>query len=114
MEVYQQTMPLYFPRSTSEELWAISKLPQDLGSEDGEPVIEERKIPILDRPMPIPAAGKAWDLICARENKISLGTCVCPCEAHIMHGRRAFFFSLFFKHTLLWKGRTGVTGKEGK
>ena len=51
MEVYQQLLPLYFPRSAAEEAWALDRLPSDLGNEDGEPVVEERKITIMDRPL---------------------------------------------------------------
>lgn len=60
METYQQIMPLYFPRSGAEALWSASKLPTDLGNEDGEPVIEERKIPILDRPLPLGGYSAVW------------------------------------------------------
>jgi O-acetyl-ADP-ribose deacetylase (regulator of RNase III) len=44
--LYNETLPLYCPRSKSEERDAISKLPADTGNEFGETVIEERKIRI--------------------------------------------------------------------
>jgi hypothetical protein len=43
-------LPLYFPRDKQEEEIAISKLPADVGDENGETVIDERKIRI--RPLP--------------------------------------------------------------
>jgi hypothetical protein len=43
-------LPLYFPRDKQEEEIAVSKLPADVGDENGETVISERKIRI--RPLP--------------------------------------------------------------
>ena len=43
-------MPLYFPRNLQEELYAAQRLPLDVGNEDGEPVIAERKIRIAATP----------------------------------------------------------------
>ena len=43
-------LPLYFPRDKQEEEIAVSKLPADVGDENGETVIDERKIRI--RPLP--------------------------------------------------------------
>lgn len=43
-------LPLYFPRDKKEEEIAISKLPADVGDENGETVIDERKIRI--KPLP--------------------------------------------------------------
>jgi len=47
-------LPLYFPRSHQEELYAAQRLPADVGNENGEPVIAERKIRIAANP----AVGK--------------------------------------------------------
>ena len=49
-ETYRQILPLYFPRGIKEEEESVHKLPKDLGNEDGEPVIQERQIRILDKP----------------------------------------------------------------
>ncbi|KAI3696338.1 hypothetical protein L1987_79351 [Smallanthus sonchifolius] len=49
-EVYKRLLPLYFPRDKKEEAIAISKLPADVGDENGETVIDERKIRI--KPLP--------------------------------------------------------------
>ncbi|KAI7748202.1 hypothetical protein M8C21_002911, partial [Ambrosia artemisiifolia] len=49
-EIYKRLLPLYFPRDKKEEEIAISKLPADVGDENGETVIDERKIRI--KPLP--------------------------------------------------------------
>ena len=49
-------LPLYFPRDKQEEETAVSKLPADVGDENGETVIDERKIRI--RPLPAGAADR--------------------------------------------------------
>ncbi|XP_073143273.1 uncharacterized protein [Henckelia pumila] len=49
-EIYKRLLPLYFPRDKHEEEIAISKLPADVGDENGETVIDERKIRI--KPLP--------------------------------------------------------------
>ncbi|OWF51677.1 protein GDAP2 homolog [Mizuhopecten yessoensis] len=50
MEVYEKVMPLYFPRSSKEEAMASCMLPENVGNEDGEPIIAERQIRIMDKP----------------------------------------------------------------
>ncbi|KAI4373842.1 hypothetical protein MLD38_011914 [Melastoma candidum] len=55
-EIYKRLLPLYFPRDKHEEEVAISKLPMDVGDENGETIIEERKIRI--NPFPKKAAVK--------------------------------------------------------
>ncbi|KAG6407847.1 hypothetical protein SASPL_130847 [Salvia splendens] len=49
-EIYKRLLPLYFPRDKIEEEIAVSKLPADVGDENGETVIDERKIRI--QPLP--------------------------------------------------------------
>ncbi|KAH3889005.1 protein GDAP2 homolog [Dreissena polymorpha] len=49
--VYGKTLPLYFPRSPEEQHKVRALLPEDIGNENGEPVIPERQIRILDKPM---------------------------------------------------------------
>ncbi|XP_072036889.1 protein GDAP2 homolog isoform X2 [Amphiura filiformis] len=46
-DIYQDLLPLYFPRNTIEEQWAIDLLPENVGNQDGEPVIAERQIRIM-------------------------------------------------------------------
>eukprot|EP00040_Diaphanoeca_grandis_P023166 m.125620 g.125620 ORF g.125620 m.125620 type:complete len:508 (-) comp29142_c0_seq1:88-1611(-) len=50
-EIYHTILPVYFPRSKTEQTWAIENCPGDIGNQDGEPVIEERKIRIMTGPM---------------------------------------------------------------
>lgn len=49
-EIYKRLLPLYFPRNRSEEEMARSKLPPDVGDENGETSISERKIRITALP----------------------------------------------------------------
>ncbi|XP_020525697.1 ganglioside-induced differentiation-associated protein 2 isoform X3 [Amborella trichopoda] len=49
-EIYKRLLPLYFPRDKHEEEVALSKLPADVGDENGETTIDERKIRI--KPLP--------------------------------------------------------------
>jgi O-acetyl-ADP-ribose deacetylase (regulator of RNase III) len=49
-EIYKRLLPLYFPRDKREEELAITKLPADVGDENGETIIDERKIRI--KPLP--------------------------------------------------------------
>lgn len=49
-DMYKSILPLYFPRSPGEEKDSVSKLPEDIGNEMGEPVIPERQIRITDKP----------------------------------------------------------------
>lgn len=50
-DAYMKILPLYFPRSSREEVEAIKLLPEDIGNENGEPIIPERQIRIMDKPM---------------------------------------------------------------
>ncbi|XP_055801154.1 uncharacterized protein LOC129870402 isoform X2 [Solanum dulcamara] len=54
-EIYKRLLPLYFPRDKHEEEVALSKLPADVGDENGETTIDERKIRIK----PLPNAKKS-------------------------------------------------------
>ena len=65
-DVYKSLLPLYFPRSIREEEESISRLPKDLGNEDGEPVIKERQIRILDKPAFAAYSKSVFFLPCAR------------------------------------------------
>lgn len=49
--IYRKVMPLYFPRNKEEEEFALNELPDDIGNETGEPVIAERQIRIMDKPL---------------------------------------------------------------
>ncbi|KAJ8468050.1 hypothetical protein OPV22_030602 [Ensete ventricosum] len=54
-EIYKRLLPLYFPRDKHEEEIAVSKLPADVGDENGETIIDERKIRI--KPLPAVSAS---------------------------------------------------------
>ncbi|KAL2344607.1 hypothetical protein Fmac_005892 [Flemingia macrophylla] len=49
-EIYKRLLPLYFPRDKHEEQVALTKLPADVGDENGETIIDERKIRIKTLP----------------------------------------------------------------
>jgi hypothetical protein len=48
--IYLELLPLYFPRSAQEEMYATMQLPEDTGNEWGESVIAERQIRIATIP----------------------------------------------------------------
>ncbi|CAA0833059.1 appr-1-p processing enzyme family protein [Striga hermonthica] len=86
-EIYKRLLPLYFPRDKLEEEIAISKLPADVGDENGETVIDERKIRI--KPLPnlkktIPKSPQAssdlqvTDIILARKDSSYLDSYLDP------------------------------------
>lgn len=49
--IYRKVMPFYFPRNRQEEEFLVNELPDDIGNENGEPVIPERQIRIMDKPV---------------------------------------------------------------
>ncbi|MED6134816.1 hypothetical protein PIB30_040524 [Stylosanthes scabra] len=69
-EIYKRLLPLYFPRDKHEEEVALLKLPTDVGDENGETVIDERKIRIKPLPKkqvpkpPEPPAGVPVSDLC--------------------------------------------------
>ncbi|XP_048226975.1 protein GDAP2 homolog isoform X2 [Ricinus communis] len=61
-EIYKRLLPLYFPRDKHEEEVAIAKLPSDVGDENGETIIDERKIrikPLPKKTIPKPPQAEA-------------------------------------------------------
>uniref|UniRef100_A0A6B0VDR9 Putative hismacro and sec14 domain-containing-containing protein n=1 Tax=Ixodes ricinus TaxID=34613 RepID=A0A6B0VDR9_IXORI len=48
--MYEQLLPLYFPRTQWEEHMAQRALPKDVGGPNGEPLLPERIIRIVDKP----------------------------------------------------------------
>ena len=65
VELYRLLLSLYFPRSLAEELCARKMLPPDCGDENGEIVIDERRIRIK----PGPSSGVSC----------CMGCCCCWC-----------------------------------
>lgn len=49
--IYSQILPLYFPRCENEEVYACYKLPEDIGGINGEPLLPERQIRVVDQPV---------------------------------------------------------------
>ena len=49
--LYEQILPLYFPRCDNEEIYACYKLPYDIGGGNGEPLLPERQIRVVDQPI---------------------------------------------------------------
>ncbi|KAK9884888.1 hypothetical protein WA026_009124 [Henosepilachna vigintioctopunctata] len=48
--IYEVLLPLYFPRSKMEEEASRWQLPSDVGGPDGEPLLPDRQIRIIDNP----------------------------------------------------------------
>jgi hypothetical protein len=48
--IYEVLLPLYFPRSLQEEEAALWQLPANVGGPDGEPLLPDRQIRIIDNP----------------------------------------------------------------
>eukprot|EP01136_Pigoraptor_vietnamica_P037897 Opistho-1_new@106489 len=74
IHLYEQLMPLYFPRTSAEEAYATRHLPENIGNEDGEPVIEERKIRIADNPVIARIEGNDDDGEVSHERARALST----------------------------------------
>ncbi|XWS64206.1 hypothetical protein CRYUN_Cryun06bG0166600 [Craigia yunnanensis] len=84
-EIYKRLLPLYFPRDKHEEEVAISKLPADVGDENGETIIDERKIRIkplpkktIPKPPQAPVELPVSDVGLVRRNSNYLGTYLDP------------------------------------
>lgn len=60
--IYQVLLPLYFPRSLEEQENACWQLPSDIGGADGEPLLPDRQIRIIDNPQHA-LHGKNYNLI---------------------------------------------------
>lgn len=48
--IYEVLLPLYFPRNPAEQENARWQLPSDVGGMDGEPLLPDRQIRIIDNP----------------------------------------------------------------
>ncbi|XP_061987226.1 uncharacterized protein LOC133705845 isoform X1 [Populus nigra] len=84
-EIYKRLLPLYFPRDKHEEEVAVSKLPADVGDENGETIIDERKIRIkplpkknIPRPSQPPADLPVIDVGLVRRNSSYLDSYLDP------------------------------------
>ncbi|XVF03246.1 hypothetical protein REPUB_Repub04eG0244900 [Reevesia pubescens] len=84
-EIYKRLLPLYFPRDKHEEEVAITKLPVDVGDENGETIIDERKIRIkplpkktIPKPPQAPVELPVSDVGLVRRNSSYLDTYLDP------------------------------------
>lgn len=50
LAIYETIMPLYFPRNRVEEVNACWQLPNDIGGMDGELILPDKQIRIIDNP----------------------------------------------------------------
>lgn len=48
--IYEILLPLYFPRNLVEQKNACWQLPSDIGGTNGEPLLPDRQIRIIDNP----------------------------------------------------------------
>lgn len=48
--IYEVLLPFYFPRNLAEQDNACWQLPTDIGGPDGEPLLPDRQIRIIDNP----------------------------------------------------------------
>ncbi|XP_019432162.1 PREDICTED: protein GDAP2 homolog [Lupinus angustifolius] len=84
-EIYKRLLPLYFPRDKHEEQVALSKLPADVGDENGETIIDERKIRIkplrklsISKPPEVPVDLPVSDVGLTRSNSSYLESFLDP------------------------------------
>uniref|UniRef100_A0A0R0JD55 Uncharacterized protein n=1 Tax=Glycine max TaxID=3847 RepID=A0A0R0JD55_SOYBN len=84
-EIYKRLLPLYFPRDKHEEQVALSKLPADVGDENGETISDERKIRIkplpkriVSRPPEFPADHPVSDVGLVSRNSSHLDSFLDP------------------------------------
>jgi hypothetical protein len=72
--IYEVLLPLYFPRSKFEEDAARWQLPSDIGGHDGEPMLPDRQIRIIDNPQhTLHADEESIDLSSQLETSINVG-----------------------------------------
>ncbi|XP_008201396.1 protein GDAP2 homolog [Tribolium castaneum] len=72
--IYEVLLPLYFPRSKFEEDAARWQLPSDVGGHDGEPMVPDRQIRIIDNPQhTLHADEESIDLSSQLETSINVG-----------------------------------------
>ncbi|CAH1109856.1 unnamed protein product [Psylliodes chrysocephalus] len=72
--IYEVLLPLYFPRSKLEEESARYQLPADIGGPDGEPIMPDRQIRIIDNPQhTLHPDEESIDLSSQMETSINVG-----------------------------------------
>nr|CAI5831968.1 unnamed protein product [Callosobruchus analis] len=75
LAIYEALLPLYFPRSKREQRTVASQLPDDVGGPDGEPVMPDRQIRIIDNPQhaALHPDEESIDLSAQLETSINVG-----------------------------------------
>ncbi|KAK0097001.1 hypothetical protein PV326_003644 [Microctonus aethiopoides] len=71
--IYQVLLPLYFPRSLEEQENACWQLPSDIGGADGEPLLPDRQIRIIDNPQHALHGDETIELSSQLDTSLSLG-----------------------------------------
>ncbi|XP_015589859.1 protein GDAP2 homolog isoform X3 [Cephus cinctus] len=71
--IYEVLLPLYFPRTLAEQDNACWQLPSDIGGMDGEPLLPDRQIRIIDNPQHALHGDETVELSSQLETSVSLG-----------------------------------------
>ncbi|XP_014294931.1 protein GDAP2 homolog [Microplitis demolitor] len=71
--IYQILLPLYFPRNYEEQDNACWQLPSDIGGPDGEPLLPDRQIRIIDNPQHTLHSDETIELSSQLDTSLSLG-----------------------------------------
>jgi hypothetical protein len=85
-------LPLYFPRDKFEEEVAVSKLPADVGDENGETVIDERKIRIKPLPVLSPDNAPVAEIASTDSSFVDIGLA----RRRSKHNQAIVLFTLVF------------------
>lgn len=71
--IYEVLLPLYFPRSLQEEETALWQLPASVGGPDGEPLLPDRQIRIIDNPQHSLDGDESVDLSSQLDTSVTVG-----------------------------------------
>lgn len=71
--IYEVLLPLYFPRNLAEQDNACWQLPNDIGGTDGEPLLPDRQIRIIDNPQHALHGDESVELSAQLETSVNIG-----------------------------------------
>ncbi|XP_017796657.1 PREDICTED: protein GDAP2 homolog [Habropoda laboriosa] len=71
--IYEVLLPLYFPRNLAEQDNACWQLPNDIGGMDGEPLLPDRQIRIIDNPQHALHGDESVELSTQLETSVNIG-----------------------------------------
>ncbi|XP_071568884.1 protein GDAP2 homolog isoform X1 [Temnothorax nylanderi] len=71
--IYEVLLPLYFPRNLAEQDNACWQLPNDIGGTDGEPLLPDRQIRIIDNPQHALHGDETVELSTQLETSVNIG-----------------------------------------